>query len=339
MSRQFWAGKNVVVTGGLGLVGSHFAEQLLASGATVTLPYRRDNRRVLARLPRSGRLRPVRLDLLDTPMLTALFDSFDRPVDLLVHAAALTGPKDSRVTKPGNILDTNMQVVSNILNCARDFAVPDVVLLSSGDIYLAPDTDPIQEEDDFKKRMHYSRDGYYLSKTYTEVLAEAYRAEYGINIFLPRPASLYGPRDNFEVDTDRVVPTMFAKALAGQEIEVWGDGSQTRTYMHAADSVLAILDMVEANKHYVLNVATTETVSVVSLARMICAALGQPERIRFDPTKSGGRPTRTLDVTKLNDVITFAPRSLREGLDDTVEWYRTVAPRGIPQRSLTIPAG
>lgn len=324
MSNDYWSGKNVVVTGGLGLVGSHFVEQLLARDATVTLPYLSDSRGVLGQLPRSGRLRLVRLDLLDTPMLTALFDSFDRPVDLIVHAAAVSGPMDVRVDKPAHILDANMRMASNVLNCARDFAVPDVVLLSSGDVYLAPDSDPIREDDDFTRQMRYSRDGYYLSKNYEEILAEAYRAEYGINVFLPRPGSLYGPRDNFRADTIRVVPSMFAKVLAGQEIEIWGDGSQTRSYMHATDSVLAILDMVEANKHHVFNVATTETVSVLDLARMICAALGCPERIRFDRTKSAGRRSRTLDVTKLNDIIGFTPRSLQDGLAETVDWYRNV---------------
>jgi nucleoside-diphosphate-sugar epimerase len=117
---------------------------------------------------------------------------------------------------------------------------------------------------------------------------------------------------------------MFAKVQAGQEIEIWGDGSQTRTYMHVTDSVLAILDMIEANKHHVLNIGTTEAMSVLSLARMICAALGKPERIRFNRTKSGGRRSRTLDVTKLNDIITFEPRSLQEGLAETADWYRNV---------------
>lgn len=324
MSRHYWAGKNVVVTGGLGLIGSHFTEELLAEDATVILPYRRDNRRVLRQLPRHGRLRPMRLDLLDTGQLTAMFDSIDQPVDMIVHGAVVSGTMDVRLDQPGHILDTNMRVVSNVLNCARDFAVPEVVLLSSSDIYLSPSAIPIREDDDFKKQMHYSRDGYYLSKNYAEILAEAYRAEYGINIFLPRLTSVYGPRDNFEVDTDRVVPTMFAKILAGQDIVIWGDGSQTRTYMHVTDLVRAVFDMVEANKHHVLNISTTETVSVVDLARMICAALGEPERIRFDLTKSGGRPNRSLDVTKLNEIISFVPRTLRDGLEETVNWYRNV---------------
>ena len=324
MSKDNWAGKNVVVTGGLGLIGSHFAEELVAAGASVTLPYRRDNRGVLAQLPQTSRLRPVRLDLLDTEQFAALFETMDRPVDLVVHAAVVSGTMEVRLDQPGHILDTNMRAVSNVLNCARDYSVPEVVLLSSSDIYLSPSSIPIREDDDFHRQMYYSRDGYYLSKNYAEILAEAYRAEYGINIFLPRLTSVYGPRDNFEPDTDRVVPTMFAKVLAGEEIAIWGDGSQTRTYMHVTDLVRAILDMVECNKYQTLNIGTTETVSVLNLAKMICAALDRPERIRIDPGRSGGRPSRTLDVTKLEEIISFAPRSLREGLDETVRWYRNV---------------
>ncbi|MFV2013497.1 MULTISPECIES: NAD-dependent epimerase/dehydratase family protein [unclassified Micromonospora] len=322
MARNYWAGKNVVVTGGLGLIGSHFAEELVAAGATVTLPYRRDNRRVLRQLPAD--VRPVRLDLHDEAHLAMLFAELSGPVDAVVHCAVVSGPMDVRLDRPAHILDANMRSVSNVLNCARRHAVADVVLISSSDIYLSPTRDPIPEEDDFRQRMNYSRDGYYLSKNYAEILAEAYRAEYGMNIFLPRLTSVYGPRDNFEPDTDRVVPSMFAKVLAGQEIEIWGDGSQTRTYMYAADLVRAILGMVEVNKYHTMNIGTTETVSVLELARTICAALGRPERIRTDLSRSGGRPSRTLDVTKLNEIIDFAPRSLREGLDQTVDWYRTV---------------
>ena len=324
MPRNYWAGKNVVVTGGLGLIGSHFAEELLASGATVVLPYRRDNRRVLGQLPRTGALTPVRMDLGDTLQVNALFDSLDRPVDAIVHAAVVSGTMDVRLNQPGHILDTNVGVVSNVLNVARDFAVPDVVLLSSSDIYLTSSTAPIREEDDFHGGMAYSRDGYYLSKNYAEMLAEAYRAEYGMNVFLPRLTSVYGPRDNFEADTDRVVPTMVRKVLSGVDIEIWGDGSQTRTYMHVADLVAATFDMVEANKHHTLNVGTAETVSVLDLARLICSALGLPERIRIDPSRSGGRASRNLDLTKLDEIITFTPRPLRQGLEETVDWYRNV---------------
>ncbi|WP_167454905.1 NAD-dependent epimerase/dehydratase family protein [Micromonospora arborensis] len=312
-----------MVTGGLGLIGSHFAEQLVNAGAHVILPYRRDNRRVLRQLS-GGNLRPVQADLRDDRDLERLFTDPAAPVDAIIHCAVVSGTMSVRLNQPAHILDANLRTVGNVLESARRHDVPDVVLLSSSDIYLDPGSDPIREDDDFRKGMGWSIDGYYLSKNFAEMMAEAYRAEYGINVFLPRLTSVYGPRDNFEPDTDRVVPTMVRKVLAGQDIEIWGDGSQTRTYMYAADLVRATLAMVEANKYPTLNIGTTETVSVLQLARMICAALEVPERIRIDLSKSGGRPSRNLDITGLGEIIDFTPRSLEQGLKETVAWYRDV---------------
>jgi nucleoside-diphosphate-sugar epimerase len=143
-----------------------------------------------------------------------------------------------------------------------------------------------------------------------------------MRIFRPRLTSIYGPRDNFEQDTDRVVPSMFARVASGRPIEIWGDGRQTRTYMYVTDLVDAILQMVEKNRHQVLNIGTAETVTLLELAREVCAALGRPERVIFDRTKSGGRRSRTLDLGKLSEIIEFEPCSLREGLRQTAEWYR-----------------
>jgi nucleoside-diphosphate-sugar epimerase len=316
-----WAGKNVVVTGGIGLIGSHFVEELALRGANVVCVYRRDNRRVLAQLPDTGRIRPARLDLSDEAAFAELVSGVTPRVDMIVHCAVVSGTMSVRLNAPAHILDTNMRAVSTVLNCARRFDVPDVVLLSSSDIYLTSSTHPIREDEDFRRQMPYSPDGYYLSKNFAEILAEAYRAEYGLNIFLPRLTSVYGPRDNFEPDTDRVVPSMFAKVLAGEPIEIWGDGSQTRTYMFVTDLVRAVLQVVEKNKYHTINVGTAETVSVLQLAQMVCAALGRPERIRFDRTKSGGRPSRTLDLSRLDESIDFTPRPLSVGLRETVEWY------------------
>ncbi|KAB2346163.1 NAD-dependent epimerase/dehydratase family protein [Actinomadura rudentiformis] len=322
MPNGSWAGKTVVVTGGAGFIGSHIVEQLLEREASVICLYRRDRRGVLAQLPDSSRLRTAQLDLRDEDALSAVFELARGGVDAFFHCAAVSGSVEFRRDHSGQILDTNMRVTSNVLKVARTHGVPDVALLSSSDIYLNPETYPIHEDDDFTRQMKYVPDGYYLSKVYAEILAETHRIEYGTNIFLPRLTSVYGPRDNFEPDTDRVVPSMFAKVMAGQEIEIWGDGSQTRTYMHVTDLVRAVLRMVEVGKHHVLNIGTSEIVTVHDLARLVCEALEEPERIRFDPARSGGRPNRTLDVGRLYDVIDFEPRSLRDGLRDTVEWYR-----------------
>lgn len=317
-----WAGKTVIVTGGAGFIGSHFIEELLARQVNVVCLYRRDNRGALGQLPVTDRLHLVKIDLLDYDAMRALFQEVTPGIDAIFHCAVVSGSMKFRYDHSAQILDTNMKMTSNILNCARSHDVPEVVLLSSSDIYLAPSVGPIREDDDFKKQMYYSPDGYYLSKSYEEILAEAHRSEFGMNIFSPRLTSVYGPRDNFEVDTDRVVPSMLAKVVAGQEIEIWGDGRQTRTYIYVTDLVQAIFQMVEKNKYQTLNVGTTETVSVLELAQLVCAAFGQPERIRFNLERSGGRQSRTLDVGKLYGIIDFEPRSMRDGLNKTVEWYR-----------------
>ncbi|MDT0319795.1 NAD-dependent epimerase/dehydratase family protein [Streptomyces millisiae] len=318
-----WAGKTVVVTGGSGFIGSHFVEQLLERGARVLCLYRRDNRRVLPQLPDTDRLTTLRMDLRDEAAMRRVFAEAPGGVDAVFHCAVVSGTVEARRDQAARILDDNMRAVSNILDCARRHDTPETVLLGSSDIYAASArTDPIPEDDDFRRRMHYAPDGYYLSKCYAEILAEAYRHQHGMRIFVPRLTSVYGARDNFEPDTDRVVPSMFAKVLAGQSIEIWGDGSQTRTYMYVSDLVRGILRMVEADKHQTFNIGTTETVSVLRLAQLVSAALGEPERITFDPGRSGGRPSRTLDVSRLNSVIDFQPRSLREGLEETVRWYR-----------------
>ncbi|WP_033438621.1 NAD-dependent epimerase/dehydratase family protein [Saccharothrix sp. NRRL B-16314] len=319
MPDEKWDGKTVAVTGGAGFIGSHFVEELLGRGATVLCLHRRDRHGVLAQLPHTGRLRPITVDVTDEAALGAVFRSGG--IDAVFHCAATTGTFEVRRNQAAHILEANMRAVTAILDLARRHDVPDVVLLSSSDIYLAPATDPISENDDYRTSMHYSPDGYYLAKLYTEMLAEAHRQEYGSNVFLPRATSVYGPRDNFGSDIPRVVPQMLDQVHSGGEIEVWGDGSQTRTYMYVTDMVRAVLTMVEKNKHHVLNIGTSETVSVLDLARLVCAVLGKPERIRCDLSRPSGRRSRTLDLTRMHEIIDTPPRPLREGIRQTAEWY------------------
>jgi nucleoside-diphosphate-sugar epimerase len=322
MTADHWSGRTVIVTGVAGFIGSHFAEGLLARGARVIGLYRRDNRSVLAQLPVSDRLRRVWLDLADEYALNRVVTEVPGGVDAVVHCAALTGDPVFRRDHPATVLDANIRTVSNVLNCARRHDIPEVVLLSSGEVYLSATDHPIREEDDFRTVMPYVADGYYLSKNYAEIMAETYAIEYGMRIFRPRLTSIYGPRDNFGPDTDRVVPRMFARAAAGRDIQIWGDGSQTRTYLYVTDLVDATLRMVEKNKHHTVNMGTPEAVSPVRLAQLVFAALGVPEQITFDRGRSGGRPNRTFDLRKMHELIDFRPRDLADGLRQTAEWYR-----------------
>ncbi|WP_320065564.1 NAD-dependent epimerase/dehydratase family protein [Micromonospora sp. RTGN7] len=322
MSAQHWADKTVVVTGGTGFIGSHFVEELLARQAYVICLYRSDDRRMLSPLPATDRLWSIRVDLCDETALRRVFEWAPRGVAALIHCAAMWGSAGFRYEQPETVFEANHRPVVNVLKCAQRYGTSEVVLLGSGEVYRSPASHPLREEDDFRAATLHPTDGYYLAKVHEEALVETYRYEYGMNVFRPRLTGIYGPRDNFKPGADRVIPTMLARAAGDQEIVVWGDGSQTRTYMFVTDLVHAVLQMVEKNKHQTVNVGTSETVTLRQLAHLVCAALGKPDRIAFDTEKPIGRSSRTLDLTRLHGIIDFPPRGLQDGLEQTVDWCR-----------------
>ncbi|HWM05951.1 MAG TPA: SDR family oxidoreductase [Actinophytocola sp.] len=319
---SYWAERTIAVAGGLGFIGSHFVEQLLAQGANVVCLHRTRRDDVIAELSGSDRLDLRQVDLLDDAELSACFDDIAPRLDAVVHCAALNGNLDFKIRNAARILDVNLRMTSNILNCARAHHVQDVVVLSSADVYAMPTATSLREEDDFQTRMEYTANGYAMSKTYVEVLANFYRTQFDMNIFLPRPVNVYGPRDNFHDENMPVIPAVIDRVAAGREIEIWGDGSQARSFVHAEDLVRAILQMVEVNKYQTLNISTRESVSILELVRLVSSVLGQPERFRLDPAKPAGTTPSTLDVTKMDEVVDFEFRPLRQGLLETAQWYR-----------------
>ena len=318
LSTQHWIGKTVVVTGGTGFIGSHFVEELLARHAYVICLHRNSPPGSAG----AGRLWNIRVDLNDEAALRRVFDGAPRGVDAVIHCAAMWGSAGFRYKHPATVFEANFRPVANVLKCAQEHGVTQVVLLGSGEVYRSQETRPLREED-FQPDARHATDGYYLAKTYEEMLAGTYRHEYGMNVFLPRLTGIYGPRDNFAPGADRVIPAMLARAAADQEIVIWGDGGQTRTYMYVTDLVQAVLQLVEKDKHHTVNVGTAEAVSLRHLAHLICAALHKPDRIAFDTGKPVGRSSRTLDLTRLDGIIDFRPRDLRQGLRQTADWYRT----------------
>lgn len=320
-----WAGRTALVTGALGFIGSHFVEELAARGATVLALYRSerpDIKRDLDALPGSDRIRFVAVDLCDAYETRAAFKYLASSIDIVVHCAGLDGNAQFKHEHSAEILDSNQRTTANLLNCVRDFGADEVVVMSSSEVYCGPLSSATSEDDDYRAHMRYTDNGYVLSKTYAEILSGLHRRQFGTNVFLVRPCNVYGPRDSFDTSRGRVIPSMLAKTLAGEEIEIWGDGSQTRSFVHVADLVRASLRMVETGKHRVLNIGTTEETTILELARMVSDVLRRPERIRTVPSRPVGIAGRRLDLSRMFEVIDLEPRTLRAGLEDTIRWYR-----------------
>lgn len=320
-----WAGRRVLVTGALGFIGSHFVEQCAARGAEVVAVFRTARpavqQEITGGVP-AGRILFVRADLRDERDARAAFAFPARPVDTVVHCAALDGNAQFKRDHTAEILDANQRIASNVLNCARDHAVDEVLVVSSCELYGAPLSAATSEDDDYRAYMRYTDDGYALSKTYVEILADLHSRQFGTALYRVRPTNVYGPRDTFDPLRSRVIPSMLRRAAAGEDIRIWGDGSQTRSFVHVSDLVRASLRAVEVGKHRVLNIGTPEELSLLSLAELVASVLGGPGDIRTDPSRPAGAPGRNLDLTRMFEVIDFEPRSLRAGLEETAAWYR-----------------
>ncbi|MEV6240968.1 SDR family NAD(P)-dependent oxidoreductase [Lentzea sp. NPDC051838] len=288
--------KTVVVTGAGGFIGSHVVETLLGTDTRVIALYRTDPPKFTA-----PNLQTFPLDLRDENELRAVLRYAAPDVHTVIHTAAMDGNAAFKRDNTAEIFDTNLRIGSNVLNCARDAEVENVVLVSSAEASVESDN------------------GYALSKSVVELLAEQYRKQYGMRILLPRPSNVYGPRDKL----DRVIPAMITRITSGEDVEIWGDGSQTRSFVHVRDVVAAILQMVDHDTD-VMTVATRETISILDLARTLCALLEVPERVRLDLTKPTGAPPRAFDTTRMYELVT--PRPLRQGLGETVSWYRSTLP-------------
>lgn len=309
---SYWAGRTVVVTGAGGFIGSHVVETLTALGANTIGLYRS----APPPLPPAPNLKLFAVDLLDSTELRAVLRYAAPRAHTVIHTAGMDGNAEFKARQPATIFDTNLRIGSNLLNAARDNDAANVLLVGSAEIYVGGDI--ITEDDDHRRFLRYTDNGYALSKTVVEMLAEQYRKQFGMRIFVPRPTNVYGPRDK----VGRVIPSMVDRLTRGQEIVIWGDGRQTRSFVHVQDLVRTMLAMVRHGSHDVLTIATRETVSILQLARTLCDLLDVPERVRLDPTKPSGAPSKVFDTSRMYELIDFTPRTLVEGLRETLCWYR-----------------
>ena len=265
------------------------------------------------------------LDLIDASAVDAFFAE-TRP-EFVFLAAARVGGIHANNTQRGDFLYENLMIQCNTIEAARRHGVAKLLFLGSSCIYpkLAPQ--PIKEEYLLTGPLEQTNEPYALAKIAGLKLCEAYRRQHGFNAISVMPTNLYGPGDNFSLESSHVIPALMRKAHEAKHrgkpsIEVWGTGRPKREFLHVDDLAEATLFLMKSyDDECPINVGVGTDISIRALTEVICEVVGFEGRLAFDVTKPDGTPRKMLDVGRLT-ALGWQPRiELRDGLASTYEWF------------------
>ena len=300
----------VVVTGGGGFLGSHLVEQLQSNGIEPFVARQND------------------YDLTQADDTARLFD--DAKPDLVFHLAAEVGGIGANQANPGRYWYANLMMGAHVLEQARLHETGKVVTL--GTICEYPKFTPVPFHEDalWDGYPEETNAPYGVAKKAILVGAQTYRAQYGLNAIHLLPVNLYGPRDNFDLETSHVIPALIRKMHeSADEVVLWGDGTPTREFFYVEDCVEGLLLAAERyDGSEPVNLGTGVEISIRELAEVIAELSDFEGEIVWDTSKPNGQPRRQLDVSRAKELLGFeAKTSLREGLERTIAWYRASVAR------------
>lgn len=302
-------GKKIMVTGGAGFLGSHVIEQFKEKGCAELI------------IPRSHQY-----DLRDSSVTFSLVK--DTKPDIIVHLAASVGGIGANSKKPGTLFYDNAAMGIHLMEAARLAQVEKVVICGTICAYPKFAAIPFKEEALWEGYPEETNAPYGLAKKMLLVQSQAYRQQYGFNSIFLLPVNLYGPRDNFDLESSHVIPALIRKCVEAKEkgqerIQAWGTGKVTREFIYVEDAAEAIVLATEKyNGAEPVNVGTGEEISIHALASMIANQTGFTGEIVWDSNKPDGQPRRCLDVAKSKALFGFeASTTLKEGLQKTIDWY------------------
>lgn len=296
----------ILVTGGGGFLGSHLVERLGADGHDVVAARRAD------------------YDLTSLDDARRLFD--DAGADLVYHLAAEVGGIGANRANPGRYWYANLMMGAHVLEQARLHETPKVVVVGTVCAYPKLTPVPFSEDGLWDGYPEETNAPYGVAKKAVLVGAQAYRAQYGLNAIFLLPTNLYGPRDNFDLETSHVIPALIRKMTESDaEVVLWGDGSPTREFLYVDDCVEGL---VLAAERYdgpdPVNLGAGREISIRELAELIADVTGFSGAITWDTEKPNGQPRRSVDATRARELFGFEARTpLREGIERTAAWYRS----------------
>lgn len=310
-SQAFWADRRVCVTGGAGFLGSFIIEQLRQRGASeIFVPRQRD------------------YDLVEMGAIERLLK--DARPDVLIHAAALAGGIGANRARPADFFYENLMMGVQLLHQAHLHGVEKFVTIGTICGYPKHTPIPFKEEDLWRGYPEETNAPYGLAKKMLLVQGDAYRDQYGFNSIHLLPVNLYGPRDNFDLQTSHVIPALIRKCLEAEargdrQVVVWGDGSPTREFLYVEDAAEGIvLAAARYDGAEPVNLGSSQEISIRDLAEMIARLTGFSGELVWDTTKPNGQPRRALDTSRALAAFGFqASTPFEEGLRRTIAWYRT----------------
>ena len=295
----------VLVTGGGGFLGSRVVERFRAAGHDVFVARRAD------------------YDLTSSEDTRCLFA--DAAAELVVHLAAEVGGIGANRANPGRYWYANLMMGAHVLEQCRQSGVDKLVVAGTVCAYPKFTPVPFQEDELWNGYPEETNAPYGVAKKSVLVGAQGYREQYGLRTAYLLPANLYGPRDNFDLETSHVIPALIRKMVEGDdEVVLWGDGSPTREFLYVDDAAEAFLLAAERyDDPAPVNVGTGAEISIRELAETIAELTGFDGRITWDTSMPNGQPRRALDASRAEAAFGFRARtSLRDGLEQTIAWYR-----------------
>jgi GDP-L-fucose synthase len=305
----------VLVTGGAGFLGSHLVERFRADGLDPFVPRRSD------------------YDLTVAADVERLFA--DARPELVVHLAAEVGGIGANRANPGRYWYANLMMGAHVLEQSRVHGTGKVVLIGTICAYPKFAPIPFHEDDLWNGYPEETNAPYGVAKKALLVGGQGYREQYGMDVVYLLPVNLYGPRDNFDLETSHVIPALIRKMVEAQErgereIVLWGDGSPTREFLYVDDCAEAIqLAAQRYDGQEPVNLGTGQEISIRSLAQLLAELTGFDGEIVWDTTQPNGQPRRQLDVSRAQQRFGFRSHTeLRDGLERTIAWYRSRQPAG-----------
>ena len=244
-------------------------------------------------------------------------------------AAAKVGGIGANSESPAHFIYDNLMIQTNIIDCAYRYGVKKLIFLGSSCIYPKFANQPITEDQLLTGPLEGSNDSYAIAKIAGIKMCQAYRQQYGFNAISVMPTNLYGPNDNFDINSGHVLPSLIAKFHGGLShsehyiINLWGDGTPKREFLHVDDLAEALYTCMENyDSEEIINIGTGEDVTIKELAETIVKVTGYQNYYQWDVSKPNGTPRKVLNVDKIKSLGWEPKISLLEGIESTYEWYK-----------------